>query len=255
MGKPKKSWAHKYFHDTTDTSEDSAISSSTSNEHPKANTNFTTQFESLDLNVLPEITYQVVETEELVPNLTSTRPFPVRPVPTYNCGRDLSERSAELDPVRQVPTYNHERHFSDRAAEFETLPPPIFRPFYPPINHDINEYKTKECEADYRLLLDAPTEPSNISHNFDAIHYVTNHLSNIEITRIQAIESLSNDSNSCASNTFSVDDTSNVLEHNSTNDQKRDYVQDILRDNSSLNGVSTKSKTIPKQRKTRIRKG
>ena len=253
MGKPKKNWAHKYLNDTVENSVDTSISSSTFSENHNEITNVTTRFENFGVKVLPDTSYQVVETEELVPNQASCRPFPVRPVPTYNCGTDLSERTAELDPVGQVPTYNHGRNLSDRTVDYKTSHPPIFSHFYPPINPTVNDYKTRRFENDLRLP-SAPTEPSNTSHNFDAIRYVTNHLSNIEITRIQGIDSLSNDSNSCASNTFSVEDTSNDLEH-STNDQKRDYVQDILPVNSSLNGVSTKSKTISKQKKPRARKG
>ena len=262
MGKPKKNWAHKYWatSDTIENSVDTTISTSTFSPHHDAITNVTTRFENFGVKVLPETSYQVVETEELFPNQASCRPFPVRPVPTYNCGRDLRNGIVELEPVRPVPTYNNGHPLVERRVDPNVMEwPSFYGSFYPPVNHNVTEYKARECDANHRQQM-APREPTNNPYNFDAIHYVTNHLSNIEITRIQAIENSSNDdSNSCSSNTFLTgNSTSNELPQ-STNDQKRDYVQGITTVNASpiqpIKSVSPKSKSIIKEKKPRIRRG
>ena len=99
-------------------------------------------------------------------------------------------------------------------------------------------------------------EPTNIPYKFDPIHYVSNHLSNIEITRIQPIENnVSEDSNSCNSNSFPSGDSSSNELFQSTKNQKNNNVQNITLVNATINSVSPKSKSITKEKKPRIRRG
>ena len=257
MGKPKKKWASKYLSDELKNSE-SSITSSSNIESNTSDSNLSDEyhFEKQNVYILPETSLQISDNPEIVTSITPDRPFPVRPVPTYNCGRDLSTGIAEFDPLRPVPTFNNGRHLVERRVDPKLAEwPNFYSPFHPPVNHNVTEYKTKECEARQRQQL-SPWEPTNIPYNFDAIHYVTNHLSNIEITRIQAIENNSNeDSNSCNSNSFpSGDSTSNELIQ-STKNQKNNYVQDVTPVNATINSISPKSKSITKEKKPRIRRG
>ena len=261
MGKPKKAWAKKYLHDELENTESSITSSSNiSNYTSDANLIDSSHVEQPDIYILPDTSLQVATNEEVNTSATPTRPLPLRPVPTYNCGRDLRNGIVELEPVRPVPTYNNGHPLVERRVDPNVMEwPSFYGSFYPPVNHNVTEYKARECDANHRQQM-APREPTNNPYNFDAIHYVTNHLSNIEITRIQAIENSSNDdSNSCSSNTFLTgNSTSNELPQ-STNDQKRDYVQGITTVNASpiqpIKSVSPKSKSIIKEKKPRIRRG
>ena len=279
MGKPKKDWAHKYLNDELDKSE-SAITSSSNVEDATlhAATRHTLQLEnnfnedsvphvaeSVTINSENKDTYaflenfQVAANSEIASSNVSNSPLPalpLRPVPTYNCGRDLSNETQELDTAGPVPTLNYRRDFIDRRVDSKVSEwPSYYNLFYPPVNHHVNEYKLSGCEVDSRLHVPLP-QHSNASRNFDPINYVTNHLSNIEITRIQAIENISNeDSNSCASNTFSTGDSTSSELPISTNDSKRHYVPDVTQVNATLNCVSPKSKNNTKQKKPRIRKG
>ena len=280
MGKPKKDWAHKYLNDELDKSESSITSSSNIEDVTSpAATRHALQCENnlsedsvshlaehviinsenKDTYIFPETSFQVAANSEITSSNVSNNPLPtlpLRPVPTYNCGRDLSNETQELDTVRPVPTLNYRRDFIDRRVDNKMSEwPSFYNHFYPPVNHHVNEYKISRCEGDPRLHVPLP-QHSNTSRNFDAIHYVTNHLSNIEITRIQAIENISNeDSNSCASNTFSTGDSTSSELPISTNESKRDYVQDVTTVNATLKCISPKSKNNTKQKKPRIRKG
>ena len=279
MGKPKKDWARKYLNNELEQSE-SAITSSSNIEDATSHaaTRRTLQFEnnfnedsvshiaeSVTINSENKDTYgfpenfQVTTNSEIASSKVFNSPLPVlplRPVPTYNCGRDLSNETQDLDTLRPVPTLDYSRDFIDRRVDSKMSEwPSYYNHFYPPINPEVNEYKISRCEVDPRLHVPLP-QHSNASRNFDPINYVTNHLSNIEITRIQAIENISNeDSNSCASNTLSTGDSTSSDLPISTNESKSDYVQNVTQVNATLKCISPKSKSNAKQKKPRIRKG
>ena len=142
MGKPKKNWASKYLSDELKDTE-SSITSSSNIEYNTSDSNLSNEshFERPDVYTLPETSLQISDYPEIITNNTPNRPFPVRPVPTYNCGRDLSNGIARLDPLRPVPTFDNGRHLIERRVDPKLAEwPNFYSPFHPQVNHNVTEY-------------------------------------------------------------------------------------------------------------------
>ena len=142
MWKPKKNWASKYLSDELKDTE-SSITSSSNIEYNTSDSNLSNEshFERPDVYTLPETSLQISDYPEIITNNTPNRPFPVRPVPTYNCARDFSNGIARLDPLRPVPTFDNGRHLIERRvdpklAEWSNF----YSPFHPQVNHNVTEY-------------------------------------------------------------------------------------------------------------------
>ena len=99
---------------------------------------------------------------------SATKLIPIKPKPTYNLGQDLSNPDLQVTSLRfmSLPT-------NSKVAE-------------PPFVHPCTTVYSNATGNNLSFVGDR--QPYMYKSNIDAIHDVTNHLSNIEITRVQGIE-------------------------------------------------------------------
>ena len=134
--------------------------------------------------------------------------LPLRPKPTYSIGRDLNMPDLEITPLRCADSYSYPT--SEQIEQYQQGGPPISIPYptpepiedYPPnilvlpnlqTQDHIDDCQPRSLHGTLSTLPYTLNNPVSSSQNIDALHYVTNHLSNIEITRIHAQESPSVD--------------------------------------------------------------
>ena len=146
---------------------------------------------------------------------SATKFMPLKPQPTYNVGQDLNKPDLQVTSLR----------FMNLATNPRVAEPPFVHPLHvhPPVHSNAIHNNFNFVGADRQ-------QPYMYKNNIDAIHYVTNHLSNIEITRVQGIEPITA-SNGTYNPNYSNYNTQNHLPQITSRDQ-------VLTINSSQNGNS-----------------
>ena len=151
MGKPKKIWYRRYL---------DAKENHNNEESPYSSprTKISVPCDTTSQIPLCQSPYTVQ-----TPNIWVEKLIPVRPKPLYNIGRDLNRPDLDATSLEYMTPL--------------TVPPE--ETFHNDTSNRVDSTTSAsiiECEAEKRF------------HKFDPLQYVTNHLSNIEITRIHALE-------------------------------------------------------------------
>ena len=158
--KPKKAWSSRYYHD------DQHVL----NTPPRGNVHERHEprpllFENRDTKCKLPCN---IEEASSTSSGSATKLMPFKPQPTYNVGQDLTKPDLEVTSMR----------FMSLATNPKVAEPSFVHP-----------YSTLHSNAiGNNLSFGGNQQPYMYKTNIDAIHYVTNHLSNIEITRVQGIE-------------------------------------------------------------------
>ena len=156
--KPKKAWSSRYYHDDQHVLNTPPRGNDYERHEPR-----TLLFDNRDTECnLPCNIGEASSTS----SGSATKLMPLKPQPTYNVGQDLTKPDLEVTSLR----------FMNLATNPNVAEPSFVHP-----------YSTLHSNAIGNSFV-GNQQPYIYKNNIDAIHYVTNHLSNIEITRVQGIE-------------------------------------------------------------------
>jgi len=194
-----------------------------------------------------------------IQNIHSDKLLPLRPKPTYNIGRDLNMPDLQITPLKC--TNSHSYTTPEPVDDYQQRSPPISTTYptrkpveeYQTRNSILHAYPTIDPVDKYQLMnlhvtsnlpyiVNNPVSPS---HNIDALRYVTNHLSNIEITRIHGQES------PCV-NILHESGTPEMLTYD-TQCQQTLYQQPNRQVSDKLREISPKNKNIVRKKSTQAR--
>ena len=161
--KPKKAWSSRYYHDDQHVLNTPPRGNVYERHEPRP-----LLFENRDTkcNAPCYIAEASSTSSGSAPKL-----MPLKPQPTYNVGQDLTKPDLEVTSLR----------FMNLATNPEVAEPSFVHPYSILHSNAIGN----------NLSFVGNRQPHMYKNNIDAIHYVTNHLSNIEITRVQGIEPIS----------------------------------------------------------------
>ena len=218
MGKPKKQWCKRYLDAKENHNYEESTYSSTR----------TKVFVTCDTtSQIPQCqTSHTVQT----PTPWIEKLIPVRPKPLYNIGRDLNRTDLDVTPLKcRIP---------------------LTVPSEEPYHNNTPERVDSTTSASFIGF-----ETEKRFHKFDPLQYVENHLSNIEITRIHALEPTSVNTIP-QSNPPEAWMCNTVQHHNDSVQQEPKSPVTIASEglhNLTLNAVSVQSKTIRKTYSARSR--
>ena len=156
--KPKKAWSSRYYHDDQHVLNTPPRGNVYERHEPRP-----ILFDNRDTKCKLPCN---IEEASSTSSGSATKLMPFKPQPTYNVGQDLTKPDLEVTSMR-----------------FMTTNPKVAEPSF------VHPYSTLHSNAiGNNLSFGGNQQPYMYKTNIDAIHYVTNHLSNIEITRVQGIE-------------------------------------------------------------------
>ena len=163
----------------------------------------------------------IAEASSTLSGSAATKLMPLKPQPTYNVGQDLREPDSEVTSLRFLSL-----PYNPKVAE----QPAFVHPYVHPVHSNA---------IDNNFSFVGDRQPYMYKNNIDAIHYVTNHLSNIEITRVQGIEPITSSNGTYNPKTQNYN-TPNYLPEVTIRDR-------VLSINSSQNGNSQSQNKLQNQ--------
>ena len=208
--KPKKAWSSRYYDDDQHAQDTPPRGNVYESHEPRP-----LPFENSDTT--GKLPCNVAEASSTSTGSAATKFMPHKPQPTYNVGQDLNKPDLEVTSLRFLSLPNTPKV----AAQ-----PPLLHPYVHPVHSNA---------IGNNFSFAGDQQPYMYKNNIDAIHYVTNHLSNIEITRVQGIEPIAS-SNGTYNPKYN---TTNYSNYNTPNHLPEVTIRDrLLSINSSQNGNS-----------------
>ena len=164
MGKPKQTWSRRYLKNK-DFNASKGLRENWEETHNLPSPD-TTNNTALYEEKQPQPVFCIQPDDHLTLAAVSQSPaqkqIPLRPTPTYNTGTNLNVSDTKIPPLLGAVPH-----------------------IYPSVQTVLENHPTR-LESTTHFQFSPNQQQANPCWNFDVVHYVTNHLSNIEITRVHA---------------------------------------------------------------------